>query len=302
MIPLHTQKPPEEKNLCPGCRGQTCLYDKGTVSSPGAYFQHSASYAIAADGGEDRLPIFRCPSCGHGFSPLDCDANVIAEWYSRSTVDITYLSDREARSRTAQHVLQRLEHLHPPKGNLLDIGASMGIFLFEASQRGWNASGIEPSTSAVQFAKNSLGLQNVQQGDLRLLATLPEESFEVVTAFDVIEHLVDPAILLRESKRLLRPGGILALTTPRFDSFLARIMGKRWYCIFPAHLHYFSRQSLYRLLQNQGFSVLMERSHTRHLSLGYLWQRLWGKPLHAPLIVPINFGDEFEIYARKEIR
>lgn len=69
-------------------------------------------------------------------------------------------------------------------------------------------------------------------------------AFDVVLALDVIEHLVDPAAALRELAARLAPGGLLVLTTPRWDSLAARLFRGRWRAIFPAHLFYFTARSL----------------------------------------------------------
>ena len=137
---------------------------------------------------------------------------------------------------------------------------------------------------------------------------MPKAFYEVITLFDVIEHVTNPADLIQAAATLLKPQGLLVITTPKFDSPLAKIMGKKWYCIFPAHIHYFTQKSLTKILQTAGLTIVQQKSHTRYLSARYFWQRLiifiTGKQgtiknQATQSSLPINFGDEFEVYAQK---
>lgn len=292
---------------CPLCHGETTLYASGTLT-PAAYFQETQTYQIAAGNDTARLDVYRCRVCGHGFTPLDIGSDVIERWYATRSPDTVYLQDLPARKRTAQRILQKVERLRGTRGDLFDIGAGPGIFLSEAAKRGWHVRGIESAEWAVEYGQRTLGVPTLRQATIASLLSEPSASMDVITAFDVIEHLVHPEFLVREASRILRPGGLLVLTTPRFDSLLARVMGRRWYCIFPAHIHLFTRTSLSTLLRRFQLTPVVARSHTRYLSIPYLWHRLQvflGRRVtpssnHAGTtsIVPVNFGDAFELYAR----
>jgi len=204
--------------------------------------------------------------------------------------------------------LRRIGSLSQPPGCLIDVGSGPGIFVSEAERAGWQAYGLEPASWAVRHGRQAYKVEIVR-GDLLKPLALPVRQFDVVTMFDVIEHVADPAALLRSAAALLRTGGILVLTTPRFDSLLARILGRHWYCIFPAHLQYFTEKSLRHSTAKAGFKFVAQLAHTRYVSFGYGWRRLcaWltGGTIPNPsgsdskFIGPINFGDEFELYASK---
>ena len=296
-----------EDTICPQCQGPTSLYDKGTCT-PRQFFSTTSGYQIAAGQIRERLPIYVCRVCGHGFTPLGVEPSQISRWYHATAPDFTFVAQEKARRRTARAILHWAEGYTPAKGRLLDIGAGPGIFVSEAARRGWSAMGLEPSTWAVRYGQEHFGIE-MKLGETAALQEVPPNSCDVVTLFDVIEHVADPRALIEAAAAIVRPGGLLVLTTPRFDSLLARIMGRRWYCIFPAHIQYFTQRSLFALLQSAGFSILLHRTHTRYLSGHYIWQRLvaWltgksGTPAVSthPLILPVNFGDEFEVYARKQ--
>lgn len=293
---------------CVFCKSETRLFEAGN-STPREFFSRGNAYTIAAAEAKRRLPIVVCTKCGHGFTPLDIPPHMIVEWYGNEEPDQTFLANEEARRTTAKRVLAKIASLGKKKGQLLDVGSGPGIFVSQATQQGWEATGLEPSGWAVQHGRESYGV-HMLHNTFEHLQSLPVHSFDVVTLFDVIEHVPDPVGLLQAIVRVLHPDGMLIITTPRFDSLLARLMGKRWYCIFPAHVHYFTQSSLELALQAAGFRLTAQRTHTRYLGARYLWQRLKTFLIHAPgatitshddsIILPINLGDEFEVYARKQ--
>ena len=91
---------------------------------------------------------------------------------------------------------------------------------------------------------------------------------------DVLEHTGDPQAVLRECNRILKPGGILAINVPDNNSWLHKIMGRRWFFYLSVHLYYFSRKTLRALLNKTGFSLLSRTPHFQLLELGYLLLRL----------------------------
>lgn len=290
---------------CPSCGSSARLIMVGTVSVA-EYFQRPGAYTITSGEHQDRLPLYKCARCGHGFTPITIDPSSITEWYAKAPRDEVFLGDEAARRKTAETLLKRIE-ARVPKGRLLDVGAGPGVFVAVAVGRGWQAVGLDPSAWAVDHARDTYGVEMIQ-GDISALQNLPPQAFDVVTLFDVIEHVVNPELLLENSSRVLTSRGLVVLTTPRFDSFVARRMGRRWYCIFPAHLHYFTHRSLQAALEKAGFTSMAARSHTRYLSRSYLWDRVQGLFGYAPssptrqqsASIPVNLGDEFEVYAYKE--
>src|SRR5207249_10956114 len=94
--------------------------------------------------------------------------------------------------------------------------------------------------------------------------------FDVITMWDVIEHLPDPAGALETMRRLLRPGGLLAISTMDVDAPVARLLGRRWPWYMQMHLWYFSRRTLTRMVQASGYDVIGIRRHCRVVRLGYV--------------------------------
>jgi SAM-dependent methyltransferase len=227
--------------------------------------------------------------------------------------DPLYLQEREGRVLTFEQHLHPLEKItgqaHGRK--LLDVGCYIGVFLEIAAKHGWEAWGIEPSQWAAEQAKK-LGLK-VIHGTLSA-ANLPEASFDVVTLWDVIEHLSDPMAEICRAHRVLKPGGLVVIHTMDIDSLFARVMGPRWPWLMEMHIYYFSQRTMAAMLRKAGFQVIRSGPHGRFQTLGYLGTRFTalfgqaGRPMdwilnatrlrHAT--VPINLGDLFTVYARKE--
>jgi SAM-dependent methyltransferase len=141
------------------------------------------------------------------------------------------------------------------KGRILDIGCGYGFFLGEMQQRGWQTQGIEISAVGRAYAQQTWNIR-VHAEPLEAL-TLPENHFDVVTLFYVIEHLFDPLSLLREVWRILKPGGLLLLRWPHTAPML-KILGpfvKNYdYFHTPFHLYDFSPSTIAKLLEQAGFA------------------------------------------------
>jgi SAM-dependent methyltransferase len=137
-------------------------------------------------------------------------------------------------------------------GRLLDVGAATGALLAEARDAGFDVAGIEPSPAAETATARGL---DVFHGPIEAAAFAPE-SFDVVTIFDVLEHLVAPDDVLGRIGGWLRPGGRLFVAVPDFGGWWARGSGARWPMVTPKeHLHYFTRRTLGSMLRTAGFQV-----------------------------------------------
>jgi 2-polyprenyl-3-methyl-5-hydroxy-6-metoxy-1,4-benzoquinol methylase len=147
----------------------------------------------------------------------------------------------------------------PPdnRPGVLDIGCATGALLAHLRDRGWRVTGVEISPCA-EYARNERNL------DVRSLPLeenhFPPESFNVVLASHLIEHLNNPRSFLDETRRILKPGGCVFITTPNIRGFQARLMGSRWRSAIFDHLYLFSTRTLKAMLKETGFAV--EGVHT----------------------------------------
>lgn len=141
-----------------------------------------------------------------------------------------------------------------PGGTLLDVGCGSGRFLAKMKALGWEVQGVEPDEMAVRFARERFGL-DVKQGTLEAIG-FPEGRFDAVTLGHVIEHVRDPAALVRECRRVTKTGGMLVITTPNAESLAHRVFRAKWRGLEPPrHLYVFSPRALRQLVEKEGWHV-----------------------------------------------
>jgi 2-polyprenyl-3-methyl-5-hydroxy-6-metoxy-1,4-benzoquinol methylase len=167
--------------------------------------------------------------------------------------EASFLRLQELALRDAHFEDIEAQFLREGKNRLLDIGCATGALLEKLRGRGWNVSGIEISTPQAEYARQykKLDIINVPLEK----AELESESFHVVLASHLIEHLNNPALFVREVHRILRPDGYFLVTTPNISGFQSKLMKNRWRSAIFDHLYLFSKKNLIHLLKNEGFFV-----------------------------------------------
>jgi predicted TPR repeat methyltransferase len=232
--------------------------------------------------GETSGTVLRCLSCGHGSLAQAPTDEALAAAYSNAA-DPVSIAEEPGQVETSHRALKRVESVATP-GRLVDLGCWTGSMIAAAADRGWDAIGVEPSTWAVQRAKER-GL-DVRLGDLRSTG-LDSGSARCVAMCDVIEHLLDVSEAIGVAADLLEPGGVLFLTTPDAGGRLARLMGARWWSVLPMHVQYFTRESISLLLQRHGLRVVEIRSHPKVFTATYYAERLGG---YSPAVARASVG------------
>ena len=150
-------------------------------------------------------------------------------------------------------------HLQTDPGHVLDVGCATGEFLSTMQQRGWSVAGIEPSPSAAARAREQLGAESVQAVPFED-AALPAAGYDLITLWDVLEHLADPAAALCRLAGALRPAGLLAVGVPSPDAWDARLFGPAWIGYdAPRHLYLFPDAVLRDMLAAAGLAVVATR-------------------------------------------
>ncbi len=153
----------------------------------------------------------------------------------------------------------RLIGEYMPPGDLLDVGCATGAFINEMRQlRGWRVHGVELNAEAAGYARDRLNL-HVQAGRLENCDFLPG-SLDVITMWNVLEHLPSPLADLRRVHTLLKDGGLFVFTIPNVEGLEARWFGPAWIgWDLPRHLYLFPQAALSETLSTLGFSVLSRR-------------------------------------------
>jgi SAM-dependent methyltransferase len=162
---------------------------------------------------------------------------------------------------------------HKQSGALLDLGCSSGSFLAFMRSASWKLYGIEMSAEGAREAEAHSQAQ-VFVGNI-LDAHFPSESFDVITCFDVLEHLYEPRRVMARVAQWLKPGGIFYVLVPNVDSAEGRVFGSYWHGLeLPRHLFHYSPESLKFLAESVGLrevSLETRRNPAVGTSLRYVW-------------------------------
>jgi SAM-dependent methyltransferase len=222
-------------------------------------------------GRRDQYQLARCPSCS-------------LVWLSNPPVP----SEMHLHYTSAYHRLISAGGQNSPKrwrdrktalapyrqsGALLDLGCSSGAFLESLKGLGWRLHGIEMSAATAKTAEAASGAE-VFVGDITEGPYRPE-SFDVITCFDVLEHVYEPRAVMERVGKWLKPGGIFYVLVPNIDSAEARVFRGYWHGLeLPRHLFHFSPASLRFLAASVGLrevSLETRRNPAVGTSLRYVW-------------------------------
>ena len=222
--------------------------------------------------------IVECRDCGlvrQETRPLAAAAIYDSEYYATDNPKggyANYFLDSDVNRRTFRDRIRAIERRSGRRGRLLDVGCALGDFLLEAKASGWDVEGVEISAFAAEQAR-ARGLR-VTTGRLEELA-LPAASFDVITLYDSVEHLVDPVATLAAVRRLLVPGGIVHLVTPNVGGLQARLLGRLWYHYKPGeHLFYFSHRTLRAVCEAAGLRWDGWQRSASYLTFTYCFNRM----------------------------
>jgi SAM-dependent methyltransferase len=203
--------------------------------------------------------IVRCRACGLVYTNEIPSAAELEAVYGRAFFEVGQKfagrSEGVGLVNAAARVSRLFELPDVGRARWLDVGCATGDFLEAARRAGVSeVRGVELSEYAASEAR-ARGF-DVARGDFASVA-LPPAAFDVVTMWDYIEHVPDPAASLHRAFAALRPGGYLAISTGDAASLAARVMGRFWHLMIPPkHLYFFTLDTLVRLLQGAGFLMV----------------------------------------------
>lgn len=238
--------------------------------------QDASVSIVSVRRGMARLTVGRCanPGCRvqflvPGASPELDRSFYEAEYFSNWGVHGgEQESVRRMKRRSAEGWLRRIAR-YRASGALLDVGCATGFFLEEARACGFDPYGLDVSAWATRLAREQFGSDRIWTGTVET-ADLPTAAFDVVTAFDVIEHTPHPYAFLLACRRILRSGGILSGTTPNPEGLLAKLSGAHWPHYKREHRWYLGPRALGRLAAQSGFTVLEDQPALKWLTPGYV--------------------------------
>lgn len=218
--------------------------------------------------------VVGCTKCGLVYvTPRLTDASLIDHVYNESYWNSAaakvhgysdYRADAPLYKRTYRNRFQIIERHFPglvnPEGQplrVLDIGCAAGYFLSVCQEKGLEVTGLEPSDAIRKVAEDELGQDKVHGRLLAIDDALEPASYDLITFWDVIEHIPDPRRALERARELLAPGGRLIVETQNVDSRAAKLLGKKWQHYKHAeHIYHFAPETLARLFDEAGFEIL----------------------------------------------
>lgn len=231
---------------------------------------------------ENERGLVQCQSCGLVYVGEQPNAEELyalyGETYFRNDQSgevgySNYIRDEPNIRKTVRRRFAHVEKFVKP-GRMVDVGCAMGFFMDEAAKRGWQVEGLDVSQYAVDYVQRRFG-HTAYNGSLTSV-DLPHTAYDLVTMYDVIEHVPDPRAYVQRVADLLKPGGVFELATPDVGSFPARLTGKRWigYKLSEEHVYYFSVATLRRMLAEAGFEVVHVRHIGKYVTLRLFLDRL----------------------------
>jgi len=199
----------------------------------------------------------KCSECKLIFiniSELDLE-KIYDSNYFKGKVYRDYMREAPIRLKIFREKLRLIREYLPDSGKLLDVGAAAGFFLEAVKELKYETYGVEISEYASSFARSQFK-HNIVTGDF-LKIDLPEDYFNVVTMWDILEHFVNPFEALKKSYKILKNNGVLVVETLNTDTLLFKILRDRWPLFAPPyHLYYFNKRNLTLALENSGFNVI----------------------------------------------
>jgi len=218
-------------------------------------------------------PIKKCPKCRLvQVNPLPSIKEVNELYQGDYWKNFSYYSSQiPAHEKYFRRKIVDIKKLRR-KGRLLDIGCAFGILLKEANNQGFISEGIDISNYAVkQCQKNNLNAITSVITDVK-----KKNYYDVITAFEVVEHERNPLLTIKTAYQLLKVNGLLVISVPDSNSLSSKIMGKYWFGYRnKEHLFHFTKDSLYMLLQRAGFSnILIKKDIARAYLFVYYLERI----------------------------
>jgi SAM-dependent methyltransferase len=211
--------------------------------------------------------IVRCDTCGLLRSDPIIDASLVGKLYEGSS--LTYENHIPNLRETYGRYLRRAVKFLPSKERLLEIGAGNGFFLEEASEQGFaEVWGVEPSIEAIEKAAPRVK-KNMKLG-MFSAAMFPEDHFDIICIFQTLEHFIDPAAVLSDCRKLLKPGGVVLAINHDLESLPVKILGEKSPVVDIEHMYLYSVRTMEKQFEKCGLRPVDTFAVWNRHSFGYL--------------------------------
>ena len=288
---------------------------------------NSDNYTVVFKEGKAQIhQVVKCNNCGLMYSNPQTTYYIEGKVAINSEEGIDIENLKKGLDQFAQENEQYLkkQHIHQKDfatifnffndrqlGKLLEIGSYSGVFLNSAKERGWDVLGIEPDHLARLYSESKYNIKVLP--DSFESADLKENSFDVVIATHVIEHIYNPRIFVERANFVLKQKGVLILETPTYDTFTYWLLKHRERSMrCNGHIYFYTKKTLKKLVEDSGFKVVKHIKVGRTLTLDRLltnfgimagkrdfFEKISNKLKLDKVIIHINARDMQRIYCEK---
>jgi len=216
---------------------------------------------------KNHFRIVKCEKCGLLRSDPIIDVKLVGKLYEDSS--LTYESHIPNLRKTYGRYLKRITRFLPAKDRLLEIGCGNGFFLEEALDHGFREVwGAEPGVEAIEKASSRVK-KNIKLG-MFSAQMFPENVFDIVCIFQTLEHFIDPAKVLDDCQKILKPGGVVLAINHNLDSLPVKIFGEKSPVVDIEHMYLFSADTMKKIFEKAGLKTVDVFSVWNRHSFGYL--------------------------------
>jgi len=297
-------------NLCGYDDYEVIYTSEKNNSKPGKLNQVVVPHTyLCTDLNRDFGKIVRCRRCGLIYTNPRLKSEIAKQLYINS-VDDKYIQEKEERIKSFERVARKCEKI-TNGGNVLDIGCFCGYFLKALSNNKWRCFGVELSKWGCNYIKKNFGLE-IFNGNL-FQANYPDKYFDLITMWDVLEHLYNPKETFSEINRILQDNGILCFVVPNINSLMARIFRSKWWSLIQPHVYYFTPHTIKEMLHKTGFRIIKTDTYGRNFTFSYWTTRIepYSKIIHNfvnklinalnidKISLNVDLGDQMKIFANK---
>lgn len=213
--------------------------------------------------------VVECKNCKFIYLNPRLDSEIIISGYEE-VEDTTFVSQDKFRIKTFESSLEKLNrNINLKDKKILDVGSANGAFLYACKNKGFNATGIEPSKWLVELGKNEYNV-NLVNGSFEKFEF--NEKYDVIFFWDVLEHVFDLDLTRTKIDEILNKNGYLVINCPDHDSLMRKILRTKWPFYLSVHLYYFNLKSLMNIFSKQ-FIFEKKLIHFQYLSFGYVLSR-----------------------------
>jgi len=218
--------------------------------------------------------LVECDSCSLVYLNPRINPSIIIESYSQA-VDPTFIKQDHARikcfDKELRDVISEFGIIPDKSKRVLDIGCAGGAYLKAAHDIGFTVTGVEPSRWMCEYGRNKYGI-DIRQGQLTEQDFEPQ-SFDIISLWDVVEHLTEPDNVLKHVCSLLKKDGVLIINYPDYDSLISRLLKSKWPFLLSVHLIYYNRKTIKKQLEQCGFKIKQIKPYWQVLESGYVLRR-----------------------------